>query len=50
MELKRQLLLSVVTCGYLVDAYSVCLADHSLATDSILFSELKEITVMADRR
>lgn len=49
MELKIQLLLSIVICRCLVDAYSVCLTDW-LASDSIMFSELKEITVIADRR
>lgn len=48
MELKRQMLLIVLTYGLFVNAYSVCIND-SLVADTIKFSELNEITVMADR-
>lgn len=48
MELKRQILLSGLVCGLSIYMHSSCLTD-SLATDSVMFSELKEVTVVADR-
>lgn len=48
MELKRQILFYGLICRFFVNAYPVCITD-SLAVDSILYSELKEVTVLADR-
>lgn len=48
MELKRQLLISGLFCGLFFNGHSVCLTD-SLANDSVMYSELQDVTVVAER-
>ncbi len=47
MKIPRHLLIIGFICGYFADSNSICLTD-SLATDSIIYSELKEFTVTAE--